>query len=87
MWKNQYENIMNPNKNVLDHRSSCEKLFNKLVDNFTRFKPTEINEALKELKCGKAPEYDSLQAKYFKYADFINVRCYQNVFNYCIIHG
>lgn len=88
LWRDHYHDLLNSNKDIRDKEyvlSNFQRVFKKHeCVTFTYF---DVKDTIKQLKCGKSPGKDGLQAEHWRYADITITCLLAMVINSMMIHG
>ena len=90
MWMAHYNGLLNSTKDDKNKEyvlNSIDPALDRYDLRKDGFKLTEIDEAIKALKVGKAPDCDDVQAEHFKYADKSVIHLLCLLFNASIVHS
>ena len=86
-WKAHFSNILNSSHDISSKESVVGELNDAEKLAFNRFTPSEVKEAIKDIKTGKCSGMDALYGEHFKYShEKINVLL-ALVFNCMFVHG
>jgi len=86
MWRDTFSKLLNScHTDNIDTSSSNHSQSN--CTHFERFKPNEIYEAVKSVKCGKSQGLDNLYGEHLKYASDKICVLVALLFNCMVIHG